>query len=105
MFWDNVKKEVEYQGISYKEIADKTGLLLQSIYNGMSRQTSPSVEVAYKIATVLNVSVEYLVTGKDKTIPKDIQEDVNLLNTLTEEQRKPINILIKGQVDYWKNIK
>lgn len=97
MFWDNVKKEVEYQGISYKEIANKTGLLLQSIYNGMSRQTSPSVEVAYKIASALNVTVEYLLTGNNAPgLNDDEMEVIRLYKTLSDSNKAMVKMVLSS---------
>ena len=65
MFWKNLKSVLDFQGVSIKELAEKAGLQQQSIYNGITRDSSPSLETALKIASVLNVSVEYLATGKD----------------------------------------
>lgn len=60
-----MKSVLDFQGVSIKELAEKAGLQQQSIYNGITRDSSPSLETALKIASVLNVSVEYLATGKD----------------------------------------
>ena len=63
MFWDNVKLELDYQGLLVKDLAQKSELNFNYLCNAMSKKTIPSVEVAYKIASALNVSIEYLYSG------------------------------------------
>ena len=97
MFWDNIKSEVEFQGISYKELADNTGLLLQSIYNGISRKTSPSVDTAFKIAKALNVTVEYLMTGNNLPgLNDDEMEVLRLYKQLNEPNKAMVKQLLSA---------
>ena len=66
-----------YSGILVKELAAKSGVNKYSIDNYLNKRgQTPSVEAAVKIARVLGVSVEYLVTGKEKN-----RQDNNLLST------------------------
>ena len=68
-FWKNVEKELEYQNISRKELAKKAGFAVSGISLGISNNSIPNAYVATRMASVLHVSVESLVTGKnDKTI-------------------------------------
>lgn len=63
-FRENLRAELEYQGLLVKELAQKTGIKKTTIDNYLgSRDCQPSVEYAVKIAQALDVSVEYLVTG------------------------------------------
>jgi len=64
-FWKNVEKELEYQNISRKELAKKAGFAVSGISLGISNNSVPNADVATRIASVLNVSVEYLVSGKN----------------------------------------
>ena len=65
-FKENLKDEIEYQGLMLKEIAEKAGLPPNSMSNYLKEKSSvPSADIAVKIAKVLNVSVEYLVLGKE----------------------------------------
>ena len=65
-FRKNLKSELEYSGMLVKELAEKSGVKKNTIDQYLSaRSQSPSVEAGVKIAKVLGVSVEYLVTGKD----------------------------------------
>ena len=64
-FADRLREEIEYIGISQRELAEKAGIKKRALdmYLGY-RESMPAVDVAVKLAEVLNVSVEYLVTGK-----------------------------------------
>jgi len=67
-FKKNLRSELDYQGMPVKELAYKTGIPKRSIENYLSsRESLPSIDCAYKIAKVLQVSMEYLITGKDET--------------------------------------
>ena len=64
-FADSFREEIEYIGISQRELAEKAGIKKRALdmYLGY-RESMPAVDVAVKLAEALNVSVEYLVTGK-----------------------------------------
>lgn len=66
-FKENLKDELKYQGILVKELADKSGVPKGTIDHYLAeKNTAPIAENAVKIARALGVSVEYLVTGKDR---------------------------------------
>lgn len=64
-FWKNVENELEYQNISRKDLAKRAGFVVSGISLGITNNSVPYADVAVRIADVLNVSVEYLVTGKN----------------------------------------
>lgn len=65
-FKENLKDELKYQGMLVKELADKSGIPKGTIDHYLAeKNTEPIAENAVKIANALNVSVEYLVTGKE----------------------------------------
>ena len=65
-FKENLKSELIYSGLLVKELAAKSGVSKYSLDNYLNaRGQLPSVEAAVKIAQVLGVSVEYLVTGQE----------------------------------------
>ena len=64
-FKERLRTEIEYKGMSVKEIASAAGISNNTLLSYIdSRGYLPNVETAVKIASVLGVSVEYLVTGK-----------------------------------------
>ena len=64
-FRERLKEVMAYHDIKTQELAEKSGVNKRTIdHYLMSDSQEPSVSKAVKIAQALNVSVEYLVTGK-----------------------------------------
>ena len=64
-FKENLKIELSYKDMTVKELAFASGVNKRTIDQYLSSAAKmPSAENAVKIAGVLGVSVEYLVTGK-----------------------------------------
>jgi len=102
-FRENLRKELDYQGILVKELSAKTGVPVATLdcYLG-ARATVPSVEAAFKIAQALQVSLEYLIIGEDINFNKkhvklnrEMQELVKLIEQLNPDQCKAIFNLVK----------
>lgn len=60
--------EIEYKGISRKELAFRANIAYQGIGLGIERESMPRVDTALKIAKVLEVPLEYLINEKDLEI-------------------------------------
>lgn len=83
-FRETLRSELDFQDIKVKELAVQTGISQRTLegYLG-ARGSMPPADVAVKIARVLNVSVEYLVTGKVfQNIPKSRNETVGHLESM-----------------------
>jgi len=99
-FRENLRKELNFQNITVKELSAKTGIPIASLdcYLG-SRATVPSVDAAYKIAQALQVSVEYLVVG-DNTSANNLskrktnQEIIDWIESLNPEQFKAFHNMV-----------
>ena len=87
-FSENLREAIEYSGLVQKELAYKTKISLRSIENYLREDASlPSVDKAVRIAQVLGVTVEYLVTGKKP--PVDNLAFVNYdIRTLLQNLKK-----------------
>ena len=65
-FKENLRAELDFQGLTVKELAARTGIIKGTLDNYLgTRESIPPADIAVKIAQALNVSVEYLVTGKE----------------------------------------
>ena len=73
-FWETVDFEREYKNLSRKELAYEAGFSLNCISTGIARGSIPAADVAYRIAKVLGVSVEYLLLGGDSQTIQSSQE-------------------------------
>ena len=63
-----MKAELAYSGMLVKELAAQAGLKKHTIDNYLSvRGRMPAADAAVRIARVLGVSVEYLITGQETT--------------------------------------
>lgn len=105
-FWSVVIDELEYQGKSRKWLAAEAQFDVSTIGTGLKRNSMPQVDLALRISKALNVSVEYLVTGKTASASNEPQsEDVHLyhkyaktidsLDALPDRERIPIMHLIE----------
>ena len=66
-FKENLRNELDFQGLTVKELSVKTGIIKGTLDNYLGvRASIPPADIAVRIAKALNVSVEYLVTGKDE---------------------------------------
>ncbi|MBR4323313.1 helix-turn-helix transcriptional regulator [Treponema sp.] len=58
-----------------KTLSREVGFSLGNVGKGIKLGSSPSADTAVKIASVLGVSVEYLVTGENKSSNKNIADE------------------------------
>lgn len=77
-FWANVSKELEYQGISRKELSYLVRIKEMTIHKAIERDSVPSADTALKIARALGVSLEYLLGMSESTAPARAQEAAEL---------------------------
>ena len=71
-FKENLKAELSYSGMLVKELAAQSGVKKHTIDTYLcTRGRMPAADVAVRIAGVLGVSVEYLITGTETTGKKN----------------------------------
>ena len=99
-FKENLREAIDFCGIEQKELANKANISLRNIENYLRENASiPSADKAVRIAQVLGVTVEYLVTGENPTIKKfagiasEIRQLINALNGLPVNKQR---IVIKN---------
>jgi transcriptional regulator with XRE-family HTH domain len=93
-FRSNLRSELDYLGLTVKELSQKTGIAKGTLdcYLGV-RASMPPADIAAKIANALDVSVEYLVTGqekKDKLYAQNIRSIIQILTELNEKDIETI---------------
>lgn len=110
-FWENVENELNYQNKTKKELSISSGINLQSLHKSFERNSEVSAVNAVKIAKVLNVSVEYLVTGQDSSLKKEnldlhryreYSTFISQLDSLPENQKDLIKEMVSKMCE-WKN--
>jgi len=100
-FKKNLRAELNYRGITVKELSVKTNIPKGTLdcYLGV-RASMPPADLAVRIANALEVTVEYLVTGQgknkqDKLFDHNIRSIVQILLELNEKDIKTIHGLAK----------
>ena len=66
IFLERLKDELSYQGLTQKELSERTDISVNTIRGWFSKDLAPDVFNAVKVAKALNTTVEYLVTGEEE---------------------------------------
>ena len=102
-FRENLKSELTFRGILVKELSAKTGINKRTLDNYLrEKSNTPPADIAVKIADALNVSVEFLVTGKEKRVMRetseayaaDVRQIAKKLSKMTENEKRLVGALV-----------
>jgi transcriptional regulator with XRE-family HTH domain len=95
-FKTNLRTELDYLGLTVKELSAKTGIAKGTLdcYLG-ARASMPPADIAVKIASALGVTVEYLITGQEtqkqnKLLDHNIRSLIQILVELNEKDIETI---------------
>ena len=98
-FWQNIKNELDYSGMSQKELAEAISESYNTLRTWIKNDRYSDAKQAVNIAKILNTSVEYLVTGKEGKSKAENTRSAEMLEqllaTLKEENAKNAEILEK----------
>ena len=102
-FRENLKTELSYSWMLVKELAAQAGLKKHTIDNYLSvRGRMPAADAAVRIARVLGVSVEYLITGYETAEPKgsshfspEIRYMARIVENLKPDNQKIVQLFIE----------
>lgn len=85
LFYERLDRLMKEKNIQQKDLAEKCGISSNGISTWKATGSYPRADVAVKIAKVLGVSVEYLVTGK---IPNVEYEDALAYDVSRQPEKK-----------------
>ena len=68
-FWQTVKRLTKEKNLSQEQICQSCNISINTFRHWITRQIYPDALQAYKIAAILNTSVEYLITGTERAKP------------------------------------
>jgi transcriptional regulator with XRE-family HTH domain len=100
-FRENLKTELDYNGMPVKELAALAGVKKRALDNYL-RKTSPAIppaDAAVKIARVLGVTVEYLITGEEAPAPQDVISINRKLRRISPRDRKLVEGLVNCMLE------
>lgn len=99
MFGERLLITRKKRKISQDELAKQIGVYAPVIGRYESNDVKPSIETAFKISKVLEVSLDYLIGLSDLELDKNIVDVVTSLQRLNSEDKKHIftiiNVLIR----------
>jgi transcriptional regulator with XRE-family HTH domain len=97
-FRENLKNELNFNGMLVKQLAMESGVQKRAIDTHLLSENAsmPPADVAVRIAKTLGVSVEYLVNGKEKSLPQDVSNIIRRLLQLEQKDRKVVAVLISA---------
>jgi transcriptional regulator with XRE-family HTH domain len=100
-FRDNLKQELKYNGMLVKELASLSGVPKRALdtYLLAENPSMPPADTAVKIANALGISVEYLVTGNEKTLPDDVRQLNRNMFRLDIKDRKIVTALVNALLE------
>ena len=96
-FGENLKQELIYSGMVKKELAALSGVHKRAIDTYVrSNSSMPPADTAVKIAKVLGVTVEYLVTGEDSSVPSEVSRLTRSILSLSKRDQNIVMTLVKS---------
>jgi transcriptional regulator with XRE-family HTH domain len=99
-FRENLKQELSYHDMVVKELASLSGVHKRALDTYLREKASmPPADVAVSIARVLGVTVEYLVSGEEPALPRDVRSISHNLLKLSEKERRLAAVLVKALVE------
>ena len=99
-FWGMVAHEVEKQNTSFEWLYKKTMVAKGTFSSWKTRNIFPRVDVAFRIAEALGVTVEYLLTGREQ-----IKQPSNIhVQTIMEEIAKDLVFFDLFDLETLKNL-
>jgi Predicted transcription factor, homolog of eukaryotic MBF1 len=86
-FGENIAAARKKKGFSQEELAKKAGTIAVTIGRYERGEIKPSIDMAAKIAEILDVSLDYLVGSCDVVSDKSLIKKINEIQKLPEEDK------------------
>lgn len=94
---ERIFEQIKQKGINQKEFAHQIGVNEKTFSAWKVKNTLPSADKISVISDLLNVSIEYLLTGEDPTAPQNTadRELLELIENLSSEEREKAKTFIR----------
>lgn len=93
-FGENVAIARKKKKLSQSELAKRVGTIAVTIGRYERGEIKPSIDIATKIADVLDVSLDYLVGNTDTVLEKSLLKKVTDIQNLPEDKKNVVMTLI-----------
>ncbi|MBT3281812.1 MAG: helix-turn-helix transcriptional regulator [Cryomorphaceae bacterium] len=107
---NRIKDIIDNSNLTNSEFAEKIGVPKSSISHLLSERNNPSLDIVYKISTAFDdITTDYLIFGKNKSINNQINEPGELFSMpnkeISEDSVKDPNNKLKSIVLIYENNK
>jgi transcriptional regulator with XRE-family HTH domain len=103
-FRENLKQELNSRGMLIKQLAAASEVHKRALDTYLRANASmPPADAAVRIARALGVTVEYLVTGEEPALPKDVRSITHELLRLSKQNRKVVAALVRAMLEQTEN--
>jgi transcriptional regulator with XRE-family HTH domain len=98
-FWGRVKPLVKAHQFTQKQFADYLGVPIRTLEGWIHYSRIPDTRVIYDIAAALGVTIDYLMTGKDRNIAEKRRQELTAriaaarIAELTAEIQRKVKLL------------
>lgn len=93
-FAENLLNLMEQKNLKKSDLSREAGISYTTLDSWLKREDSlPKIDVCFKVAKYLGVTVEYLITGESEE-PKAIDPLIAKIQKLTPEQKEDIEDLV-----------
>ena len=92
-FWKKAGEEIEFRGISRKELSAKSGVPMTTINRALERDSNPFAVDALRIANTLNIPLETLLEIFNEKIEPVLEQNRNFIkqwNKLSKPQQEKL---------------
>jgi transcriptional regulator with XRE-family HTH domain len=93
-FGENVAITRKKKKLSQNDLAKKVGTIAVTIGRYERNEIKPSIDIATKIADVLDVSLDYLVGNTDIALEKDLLKKITDIQNLPDDKKNVVMTLI-----------
>lgn len=101
--YERIKELCKKQGVSLKEMLESNGIVYSSYYSSQQAKRFPALSDLITIAGHFKVSLDYLVSGKDKyDMPQDLRLLVAELDSLSDKQKSFLIATLQYQISLFK---
>jgi transcriptional regulator with XRE-family HTH domain len=87
-YWERVEKLIKEQNTTWSWLSEQIGVKQQTFSQWINKGILPRVNDGYGIAKLLNVSIDYLITGEEpevKYYSQQATEAAEIIDVLPEE--------------------
>jgi transcriptional regulator with XRE-family HTH domain len=102
-FWERLKDRIKDRDLTQEWVARKLKIPIGTFKNRLLRQTYPDAQEIVEIAKLLDTTVEYLVTGTDRTgCSEDERRIIEGYRQLSKYDKEHITVIIEAWIKKFK---